>query len=66
LFCKGADSTIFTLLDNQDAYKNKRKYIQFLNGFGRNGLRTLLITEREFSDEIYEPWVVFQHKQQKN
>ena len=52
--CKGADSIILPLL-HKDA-KNIDSTIKMLEKFSKEGLRTLLIAEKEISDDEYNAW----------
>lgn len=50
LYCKGADSAVFTRL-NQDS--NPDKLEKCLEDFAKDGLRTLCIARRELSQDEY-------------
>jgi phospholipid-transporting ATPase len=65
LVCKGADSVITKRLDKNKRYLSNHEYIIFsyliekrinlnLEEFGRKGLRTLMIAEREISENEYK------------
>ena len=54
VMCKGADSIILPRL-KKDA-ENVPQTVAFLENYSKEGLRTLLIAEKEISDEVYEAW----------
>ncbi|KAK6537759.1 hypothetical protein TWF694_010670 [Orbilia ellipsospora] len=58
LFCKGADSIIYSRLvpnQQQDLRKTTAEHLEL---FAREGLRTLCIAERVLSEEEYRDWMV--------
>ena len=59
VMCKGADSIILARLSTQSAHNSK--ILSFTNTFLENaakqGLRTLLLCEKEISLEAYEKWL---------
>jgi len=61
MYSKGADTTIMSrLADGQeDLVKNTDEQLE---GFAKDGLRTLCIAKRDLSEEEYEGWLE-QHKQ---
>ena len=56
LFCKGADSMIYSRLVAKQQQKLRKSTAEHLEMFAREGLRTLCIAERELSEEEYEDW----------
>jgi magnesium-transporting ATPase (P-type) len=54
VMCKGADSIILPLLHKES--KNVEKTIKTLEAFSKEGLRTLLIAEKEISEDQYNQW----------
>jgi phospholipid-translocating ATPase len=58
VFCKGADSIIFPLLaaNSHNNIRIKEQTDDFLEDYAQDGLRTLLLTERELSAEWYQEW----------
>ena len=54
VLCKGADSVVLGRLAPGTA--NVRKTEEFLEGYSREGLRTLLIASREVPGAEYEAW----------
>ncbi|EGR28039.1 phospholipid-translocating p-type flippase family protein, putative [Ichthyophthirius multifiliis] len=61
LFCKGADSVLFKLMDEKNSIEvDKTK--QNLDDYGNIGLRTLLLCEREISQQEYDVWLKKYHK----
>ena len=54
VMCKGADSIILPLLHKDS--KNVETTIKMLEKFSKDGLRTLLIAEKEITDEQYNAW----------
>ncbi|CAL1265829.1 unnamed protein product [Larinioides sclopetarius] len=60
LFCKGADSSIFPLLNPITAQTNRNMILktqQHLNGYSRKGLRILCMAKKVISDEEYAKWL---------
>jgi phospholipid-transporting ATPase len=53
ILCKGADSVIFARLKNKDNVDGTNKY---LSDYAKEGLRTLLLAEKEISEQDYEAW----------
>jgi len=53
MFVKGADSVIFERLKNDDYVEETKKY---LSEYASSGLRTLLLAEKEISEQEYEEW----------
>ena len=53
LICKGADSVLFKL-SSTNSYSFKKKITEYLEYFGNKGLRTLIIAERNLSNEEYK------------
>jgi phospholipid-translocating ATPase len=56
LFCKGADSVIYSRLKKGEQQELRRATAEHLEMFAREGLRTLCIAERELSEEEYSEW----------
>lgn len=57
LFCKGADSMIFSRLSRGLQKDLRKATAENLEVFAREGLRTLCVAEREISEEFYQEWV---------
>jgi phospholipid-translocating ATPase len=56
LFCKGADSIIYSRLKRGEQSELRRTTAEHLELFAREGLRTLCIAQRELSEEEYRKW----------
>ncbi|KAH8730644.1 hypothetical protein GQ44DRAFT_606678 [Phaeosphaeriaceae sp. PMI808] len=56
LFCKGADSMIYSRLIPNEQRELRASTGEHLEMFAREGLRTLCIAQREISLEEYEEW----------
>ena len=56
VMCKGADSIILPLLHKEA--QNVEKTVKMLEGYSKEGLRTLLIAEKEISEDDYNMWNV--------
>ncbi|KAL2871567.1 uncharacterized protein BJX67DRAFT_342623 [Aspergillus lucknowensis] len=56
LFCKGADSIIYSRLAPGKQQELRRETAQHLEMFAREGLRTLCVAERQLSEEEYRTW----------
>ncbi|TVY41778.1 Phospholipid-transporting ATPase [Lachnellula subtilissima] len=56
LFCKGADSMIYSRLKRGEQPELRRTTAEHLEVFAREGLRTLCIAERELGRAEYERW----------
>lgn len=56
LFCKGADSIIYSRLKKGEQYDLRKTTAEHLEMFAREGLRTLCIAQRELSEEEYQAW----------
>ncbi|KAH0563041.1 hypothetical protein GP486_002387 [Trichoglossum hirsutum] len=56
LFCKGADSMIYSRLKRGEQPELRKVTAEHLEMFAREGLRTLCIAERELSEEEYQAW----------
>ena len=52
--CKGADSIIQPLLAKDS--KNIDKTLEYLEDFAKEGLRTLLLAEKEIDRKFYKKW----------
>ncbi|KAL5345313.1 phospholipid transporting ATPase [Pseudogymnoascus australis] len=56
LFCKGADSMIYSRLKRGEQQELRRETAEHLEMFAREGLRTLCIAERELDPAEYKEW----------
>ncbi|KAL4948416.1 hypothetical protein BDW69DRAFT_92684 [Aspergillus filifer] len=56
LFCKGADSIIYSRLAPGKQQKLRKETANHLEIFAREGLRTLCVAERQLSEEEYRAW----------
>ena len=56
LFCKGADSMIYSRLITGEQRELRATTGEHLEMFAREGLRTLCIAEREIPEEEYQEW----------
>lgn len=56
LFCKGADSIIYSRLRKGIQAELRRGTAEHLEVFAREGLRTLCIAQKELSEEEYSAW----------
>lgn len=56
LFCKGADSVIYSRLKRGEQPELRRSTAEHLEMFAREGLRTLCIAQRELDEEEYQRW----------
>ncbi|RPB14763.1 phospholipid-translocating P-type ATPase [Morchella conica CCBAS932] len=56
LFCKGADSIIYSRLRAGEQQELRRSTAEHLEMFAREGLRTLCIAQRELSEDEYKDW----------
>ena len=56
LFCKGADSMIYSRLKRGDQQELKKSTAEHLEMFAREGLRTLCLARRELSEDEYRAW----------
>ncbi|KAK4979506.1 phospholipid transporting ATPase, partial [Elasticomyces elasticus] len=56
LFCKGADSVIYSRLSAGRQPELRKTTAEHLEMFAREGLRTLCIAQRELSEEEYQVW----------
>jgi phospholipid-translocating ATPase len=56
LFCKGADSVIYSRLKKGEQPDLRRTTAEHLEDFAREGLRTLCIAQRELGEEQYQEW----------
>ena len=56
LFCKGADSVIYSRLRPGEQPELRKSTAEHLEIFAREGLRTLCIAQRELSEEEYLIW----------
>ncbi|KAF2017278.1 phospholipid-translocating P-type ATPase [Aaosphaeria arxii CBS 175.79] len=56
LFCKGADSMVYSRLIPGEQRELRAATGEHLEMFAREGLRTLCIAQREISEEEYQEW----------
>ncbi|KAI9748069.1 MAG: c-5 sterol desaturase, partial [Chaenotheca gracillima] len=56
LFCKGADSIIYSRLRVGQQAELRKSTAEHLEMFAREGLRTLCIAQRELDEEEYQLW----------
>ena len=56
LFCKGADSVIYSRLKRSEQAQLRKETAEHLEMFAREGLRTLCIAQRELGEEEYQLW----------
>ena len=56
LFCKGADSVIYSRLKRGEQPELRRSTAEHLELFAREGLRTLCIAQKELNEEEYQVW----------
>lgn len=56
LFCKGADSVIYSRLRRGEQQHLRKSTAEHLEVFAREGLRTLCIAQKEISDKEYHIW----------
>jgi phospholipid-translocating ATPase len=56
LFCKGADSIIYSRLKKGEQPELRRTTAEHLEMFAREGLRTLCIAQRILNEEEYQSW----------
>ncbi|OQE18015.1 hypothetical protein PENSTE_c019G07314 [Penicillium steckii] len=56
LFCKGADSIIYSRLARGKQQELRRTTAEHLEEYAKEGLRTLCIADRLLSEEEYEAW----------
>jgi phospholipid-translocating ATPase len=56
LYCKGADSIIYSRLKRGEQSELRRTTAEHLEMFAREGLRTLCIARRELGEEQYQEW----------
>ncbi|KAJ5110214.1 hypothetical protein N7532_002859 [Penicillium argentinense] len=56
LFCKGADSIIYSRLARGKQQDLRRKTAEHLEDYAKEGLRTLCIADRLLSEEEYQAW----------
>ncbi|KIV77020.1 hypothetical protein PV11_08860 [Exophiala sideris] len=56
LFCKGADSMIYSRLKRGEQQELRKATAENLEIFAREGLRTLCVAERDLDEEFYQEW----------
>ncbi|KAK6355385.1 hypothetical protein TWF696_004492 [Orbilia brochopaga] len=58
LFCKGADSIIYSRLAPNEQQDLRKTTAEHLEVFAREGLRTLCLAERVLTEEEYREWML--------
>lgn len=58
LFCKGADSIIYSRLKKGEQAELRKQTAEHLEMFAREGLRTLCVAQRELGEDEYQKWNV--------
>lgn len=56
LFCKGADSIIYSRLKKGEQSELRKVTAEHLEMFAREGLRTLCVAQKELNEEEYQSW----------
>lgn len=56
LFCKGADSVIYSRLKRGEQNHLRKATAEHLEMFAREGLRTLCIAQKELDEDEYQTW----------
>ena len=56
LFCKGADSVIYSRLNKGEQQQLRKTTAEHLEMFAREGLRTLCIAQKDIDEEEYQIW----------
>jgi phospholipid-translocating ATPase len=56
LFCKGADSIIYSRLKRGEQQQLRKETAEHLELFAREGLRTLCIAQKEIDEAYYQEW----------
>ncbi|KAG8528732.1 uncharacterized protein KY384_006419 [Bacidia gigantensis] len=56
LFCKGADSVIYSRLRKGEQQELRKSTAEHLEMFAREGLRTLCIAQKEIDEDTYQKW----------
>ena len=56
LFCKGADSVIYSRLARGEQSELRKATAEHLEMFAREGLRTLCVAQRVLSEQEYQKW----------
>jgi len=57
--CKGADSVLLPLIKDSESPSVSyliNKTVNFMNGYAKEGLRTLLIVQKTLTEEEYAFW----------
>ncbi|MCJ1397509.1 hypothetical protein MMC11_000702 [Xylographa trunciseda] len=57
LYCKGADSVIYSRLKKSEQAQLRRDTAEHLESFAREGLRTLCIAQRIIGEDEYQAWL---------
>ena len=58
LFCKGADSIIYSRLRGGEQHQLRKSTAEHLEMYAREGLRTLCVAQREIPEDYYQQWNV--------
>ena len=56
LFCKGADSIIYSRLKKGEQSELRKQTAEHLEMFAREGLRTLCVAQKELEEKEYQEW----------
>ncbi|KAL9131949.1 MAG: hypothetical protein Q9217_000229 [Psora testacea] len=56
LFCKGADSVIYSRLKRGEQQELRKITAEHLEMFAREGLRTLCVAQKEIDEQTYQTW----------
>ena len=56
LFCKGADSIIYSRLKAGEQQQMRKTTAEHLEMFAREGLRTLCVAAKEIPEDVYQQW----------
>ena len=56
LFCKGADSIIYSRLRKGEQHELRKQTAEHLEMFAREGLRTLCVAQKELDEAEYHEW----------
>jgi phospholipid-translocating ATPase len=56
LYCKGADSVIYSRLKRGEQSSLRKSTAEHLEMFAREGLRTLCVARKEISEDDYQAW----------
>lgn len=56
LFCKGADSVIYSRLKSGEQQQLRKNTAEHLEMYAREGLRTLCVAQKEIPEDVYQRW----------